>query len=403
MRIGAVCLLFTLGACGGVGTPGPTTLGADEDTGCPSADDALSHTKAELDGPDLDALRPHLHQILVDDGGLRVLLQSVTTILAGVDPSTVTNLLHGFDPSQGLAKLTPHVIDILQYVDGSSPYVAGAHEDPIVALHAILDRCDAADTTTTLAKLLSLEVKLDPVNGPTLAAPGTGDESWLTAVLDASRAAFEDPNVKAVLEKIKLDDGKGTPGSIHIGKDAFELVAKLLAANLAAPNFDPNYTQNLLDQVLVSQITDAASRAKIDGLLSLVLLVTDPSADVFPQVQSLMQCVNANDTQAAIPGMVYDWLTIPTLSVDQFLDDLSASTGTASGATLRAAAIQVMDALVANPDIARDSIGVLAKFLDADTAPVVVHTTLAIRGKGVVGELLHLLDALKQCRPGSSL
>ncbi|HEY4221752.1 MAG TPA: hypothetical protein VGO62_10420 [Myxococcota bacterium] len=385
-------------ACGGVGVAAPKTIGAFEDTGCPSASDALAHARAFIKGPLFDPLRPHLKTILNDNGGLHVILRGGGVLLANLDAGTFQDLLAGIDPSQGLAGLTPHLVDILQYIDGSSPYVDGPHEDPVVAAHAILSTCDAAATVATLDKLLALEVTIGPDGAPALAAPGTGDKTWLSAVLESARAALADQDVLDTLHAIQLDDTQGGTG-IHVGKDAFDLVAKLLASNLAAPNFDPTFTQSLFDQVLVSRLTTDEGRAKVDDMLKLILLITDPSADVFPDVQSLMQCVNKTDVNAAIPGMLYDWLTIPDLTVDSFLTDLDGATGGAAAAQLRTALIAVLGVLADNPDTARDMIAVVAQLIDADTAPIVVHTLLAIRGQGVVGEVLHLQSTLAQCRP----
>src|SRR5213078_3149309 len=126
-----------------------------------------------------------------------------------------------------------------------------------------LTQCDAAQTVDTLRGLLDLEVTVDPVTGkPTLAVTGTGQEAWLTAVVDAAKAAADDETVVATLKQIQLDDTEGGTG-IHLGKDAFELVAKLLAANLAAPNFDPAFTRQLLDDVIVSRLPDDNAKAKV--------------------------------------------------------------------------------------------------------------------------------------------
>ncbi len=385
------------GGCGGVGVEAPHTIGANEDTGCPSADDALAHTKAALDSPSLHALRPVLTRVLVDEGGLRVLLRAASVILDNTDATAFRRLFSGLDPQNGLGDLTPHVVDVLRYVDGSSPYVPGAHPEPVAALHAVFSQCDAAQTVAVLRALLQLEVTTGPDGKLVLAAGGTGDQAWLSAVLDAAQVALDDPEVLAVLQQIQLDDGQGERGSIHIGKDAFELVAKLLAANLSAPDFDPAYTRTLLDDVIVSRVNGDDARAKVDHLLDVILLITDPAADVFPDTQIAMACVNHADSDAALPGMIYDWLTIPELSVDTFLTDVTGAAGGEGGGDLRLAVVDLMGALEPEPDLARDSAAVFAKLIDADAAPAGVKALLDLQGKGVVAEVAHLKDAVASC------
>jgi hypothetical protein len=149
----------------------------------------------------------------------------------------------------------------------------------------------------------------------------------------------------------------------------------------------------------VSRINDDASKAKVDAMLDLALLITDPAADVFPQTQSIMACVNDADGDAALPGLIYDWLTIPELSVDKFLDDVSSSTGTDSAGDLRLALIDVSSTLEGSPDLVRDVSAVAAKLIDADVSRITIRALLSIQGKGVVSELAHLKQAIDECHP----
>jgi hypothetical protein len=406
--VGALLTVAGLASsCGGVGVEAPRVIGADEDTGCPSAEDALARTREALGITDhdgapsaLDELRPALVRVLIDDGGLRVLFQGVVAIIDDTDPVTTRRLLSGINPEEGLGGLTRHLVEVLRYIDGSSAYVEGAHLEPIGAAHDILTTCDAPETFSTARRLLQLEVTYGP-DGPTLAEAGQGEEPWLNAVLESARAAFDDPALRDVLDRIELEDPDAPPGdpnAIHVGKDAFQLLAKLLAGNLAAPDFDAGYTRQLLDDVILSRITDDAARKRVDDLLDLVLLVTDPSAAVFPQVQSLMGCVNHADADAAIPGLLFDWLTIQELSVDEFLDDVSASTGSPSAGDLRLALIDVLGALEARPNVARDVTRVGAQLIDDETAPLVVRAVLRLQGTGMLTEVSELAATLEECR-----
>lgn len=396
-------------SCGAVGVAGPQVLGAREDTGCPSADDALAHTRRALGisgeedggGDALAELRPELTRILVEEGGLRVVFQGLTAVLADTDPVTTKRLLSGIHPEDGFGALTPHLVELLRYVDGSSSFSPEAHLEPMGAMHDVLVECEAAQTIATFRRLLQLEVIAGP-EGPALAEAGQGGDVWLQAVLDAARAALVDPALRDLLERIELEDpdgAPGAPGSIRVGREAFLVLARLLAANLAAPDFDPAFTRDLLDDVLLSRVTDEAARARVAALLDLMLLVTDPAADVFPQMQSLMECLNGADAEAAIPGLLFDWLTIDELSVDAFLEDVSSSTEGDSAADLRLALLEVLGAFEARPAVAADVSRVMAGLLDERVAPMLVRAALALRGTGLLGEVTSLADAVAACHP----
>lgn len=407
-------------ACSGEGIAAPHVIGAREDTGCPSADQALAHARGALgidgrgsDDDVLGGLREVVRAVLVDEGGLRILIQGAAVLLADGSRITLDRFLSGIDPGSGLGGLTPHTTEVLRYIDGSSVHAQGAHPETLAALHEIVDTCDAASTLSTLRILLELEVS-DGVDGPALAPPGQGERSFLAALLESAQRAVEEPALQEVLDTIELadpadpadpSDPAGT-GTIRVGKEAFALLARLLGANLAAPDFDPTYTRSLLDEVILLRISDDAARAKVDAMLDLLLLLTEPDAAVFPQVQSLVGCVHGADPGAALPSLVYDWLTIEGLSVDAFLADVATATDTVSADELRLALIDVIGALEAAPVVANDLASVLARFLEADHAALLVKTMLRLQGRGVVTELARLTFAIEECHPrapGSAL
>lgn len=408
----AFLLQAAFSSCGGEGIAAPAVVGAHEDTGCPSVDEALARTRAQLGiggtedvhaerADPLEELRPEITRILVDEGGLRVVLEGFTALVADIDAVTLKRLLSGVHPGEGLGALTPHLVELLRYMDGSSPSSPEPHLEPLAAMHSILDKCEAAETLSTMRRLLALEVRDGP-DGPALVPTGEGDEVWLTAVLEAARVALADPALRDLLERIELEDPDGTagdPGSIRVGRDAFLLLARLLAANLSAPDFDPDFTRRTLEDVLLARVTEQATRDRLSALLDLALLVTNPAADVFPQVQSFMQCVSQADAEAALPGLLYDWLTIEELFIDEFLDDVSSATGTAAADDLRLATIDVLGALEARPAVANDVARVMAGFVDDRVAPMLVRAALALQGTGVLAEVTSLADAVAACHP----
>ena len=391
-------MILMAASCGAVGVAAPQVIGAREDTGCPSADEALAHTKAALDLPAVTALKPHLQRILVDEAGLRVLIQGLAAMLTDVDQVTFAQLRAGLSPEEGLGALTPHVVEVLRYFDGSSSFLAGAHPEPLAAVHAMLSSCEAPATLSTARRLLLLEVGRAPDGAWALAEPGAGERSWLGAVLEAARAAVRDPTLAEVLERLELEDEEAGPGTIRVGRAAFQLLAVLLAQNLSAPDFDPDATRTLLDDSLLQQIPDDVARAKVDAALDVLLLIAEPSADVFPQTQALMGCVNDADEDAALAGMVYDWLTIEALPLNAFLDDMAEVTSVDRATDLRLALIDVLGAVETRPAIATDVVHVMGAFVDEDAAPALVPALLGLQGQGVLRELMGLADGLEACR-----
>lgn len=406
---GALVLGGGMGACGGQGTEAPRTIGAHEDTGCPAADEALGITRETLglssEGDALEELRPELRRILVEEGGVRVLLRALTELSGDVDRATIDRLIAGIAPSGGFGTLTPYVVELLRYIDGSSTYAPGPHLEPLEAAHAILAECEAPATLDTVRGLLLLEVKVG-TQGPSLVPPGAGDRAWLGAVVDAASAALADPAVRTLLEGIELAepaevetaDPDGGTRPIRVGREAFVLIARLLAANLAAPDFDPTFTRRLLEDTVVVRIEDEQARTRFTRFLDLVLLVTDPSADVFPKVQSIMRCVNEADANAAIPALVYDGLTIDGLSVHEVLANVSSSTQGDTAAELRRAVIELLGAMEAHPALAGDIVRVVAGFFDERTGPILVRSLLRVQGTGVLAELTSLAGVLESCR-----
>ena len=399
MSLRGVAFVVVIAAgCGAVGVTAPHVIGAREDTGCPAANDALAHTKAALDLPGVAALRPHLERVLVEHGGLRVLIQGLAAMLTDVEQAAFAHLRAGLNPDVGLGSLTPHLVEVLRYIDGSSAHIAGAHPEPLTAVHAMLAQCPAPATLSTTRRLLALEVRADPTGAWVLADPGTGERSWLGAVLEALRAVASDPVFVAALEELELEDESEGGGTIRVGRDAFRLLSSLLVANLAAPDFDPASARALLDDALALRITDAAARAKLDRALDVALLIAEPSADVFPQTQALMGFLNQADEDAAIGGMLYDWLTVEALPLDAFLDDAAETAGVETATDLRVALVDMLGAVEARPALASDVTLVLAELLDEQAAPALVSALLAVQGQGALHELLGLVDGVEQCR-----
>lgn len=403
----AVCCFVVVVGCSAEGKEAPHVIAPDEDVGaCPSGDSVLTSFKAELDGGTFDALRPTLETVLVDGGGLKtnlLLLSLVLPELSGDEVKTVLRVLTSDDGKATVDAFLPHLINILEYLHGSGTFIPGPHLAPVDAAHEILTSCDAAEQLQTLRDLLALEVRRVPGAEQSWVAadPGTGDSSFLFALLDAVDRAAANPKMKELLTKIQIEeDGDvGGGGQVVIGRDAFLVLAKLLAANIAAPDFQLQPTRDILEDVLVPQLDgDAAAEASLDELLDLMGLLVEADSTMFEGMQGFMGCVDRHDEEAAIPGMLFDYMTIDELPLQDLLDDVVGASAGDAQSELRTAIIQILDAVLLHPDVLGDTTNVLAALLDPSVADTTLETVLSLKGKGVLSDLSSFLQTLLTCK-----
>lgn len=381
-------VVTAVSGCGGVGVEAPRVLAPDEDpTGtCPSAEEALKDTNAALDDGRLAALAPIAREILIDDGGLRVALPVMRQTSERLPPGDLLAIADGYAEGEGIARLVPHLVNILQYMDGTSPYLAGEHYAPLEAMHRVLTRCDPTETLGAVRRLLDLQVTL----------PDGTTTAWIHVMFDALVAVAEEPEFVALLERIEFTEaGEGEGEDIALGRDAFVLVTRLIIGNVASPNFDLAYVRGVLDDVLVTQLeVGGDARAKLTALLDLMELVLDPEADIFEHVQVLMQCANRHDEDGAVPGMLFDYLSTEELDFIVFLEDLDGLGSDPAGEALRLSLIEMSAVLEEHPQLTRDLTAVLARFLEPEVARVVVPAVLGLKGTGVLSELLAVVSNL---------
>ncbi len=375
-------MLAVLAACG-EGVEAPAVIGPEQDTGCPKTDDAVADTKAALAEGLFQPVRPVMDDVLRDQNGLTVLVRTVIVVApaAGIDEIVAA----GEGVTAGpFGTLTPHLVNVLRYVDGTGPFIAGEHYEPLEAVHDILAGCDIAANVTTFRKLLELQVD-DGAGGTT---------PWLQQTIDAIVEVASDPEFIALLDSIELDD-EDTGGQLRVGRDAFVLLARLAIGNAASPNFDPQYVRSLIEDVLLRRVDPGdETRAKVGRLLDLIEIVIDPQADIFPDVQSLLGCANRHDEEGRIAGMLFDYLTIEDLSYTTFLQDIGSAGGSDEGSSVRDALLRVARALEAEPRITSDAARVLAALIAPEYARAVVPFVLKLKGRGVATELTQLLDLL---------
>jgi hypothetical protein len=401
-------VLFVAGAvaCGAEGVPAPYTIAPDEDTGaCPSSDDVLGGFQQRLDDGAFDPLRPHVETILVQDRGLATLLSFASAVLPELDGDAVPALLTAVRSEDGRAMLDavkPTFYDVLEYLHGTSIALPGPHDAPIVAARAVVTACDAPATTQMLRDLLALQVRPGAAGEPRFvrATPESATSSWLYAFVDAVDRAARNPTMSAVLQRIEIsDEDVGGDGTVRVGREAFLVLARLLAANASAPNFDVQATRQLFEDVLAPRLqADAEAQAILDELLDLFAVLVDPSSEAFPAVQEFMGCVDRHDHDAAIPGMLFDFLTTDDIPVRDLIAQMADVGGTADAASLRKALVALLDGVLLHPVALGDVAVVVGRLLEPEPAADILGVALELRGSGVLTELLSLVDTVVVCK-----
>lgn len=411
-RVTALAFAAAVGlGCGGEGIAAPPSLGPTDDHACPAADDVLVSAEAQLDAGAFDPLRPHIEAILVQGEGLRTVLNLATLVLPGLDPGVVSTVVEAAsDPGseETLARIKPHLMRVIEYLHGSSEALPGPHPEPLEAAHAVVVNCDPVDNVRLVRELLAVEVRRGaPGSGVAweLAPPGEGEVSFAGALVDAVDRAQQLPAFSSLLERIAIErdgDAPGDGGDIVVGREAFIVLAQLFAANAAAPDFELQPLRELLEQVFVPLLEgDVAAEAALDELLDLLAVIVDERADTFAAIQTFTGCVNRHDGGAAIPAMLYDYLSVDDFAVEALLGDLAEATRSAQAGDLRIAAVSLLDALLAHPAALDDATEVVGAFLAPEVVPTVLDVLLSLRGTGLLTDLLDFVDTLLTCRePG---
>jgi len=384
VRVGsALALFFVALACGADGKDAPYTPLPGENAVCPSTEEALFRTKSSLREGPLAQLGPHVERILVDDGGLRVLFPITLDLVHEVPVETVLGVVDGFDEGRGLARMIPHLIRVVDYIIGESEFVEGSHDAVMGVVHAMLgdqgQSCDVISTLGATHRLLTLRIPDE--NGDLV--------PFIEPFFDAVVALAEDETFGALLGGIEFDED-GAGGGIAVGRDAFILISRLLFENLAADNLDLDYVRALLDDIFVLQFPDdeTGARGKLTRVLDLLEIVVDPSREIFPYAQALIRCTNEVDLDGDFPGMLYDYFSIPDLSLVAFLNDIDAMGADPAGTALRETLERALPILESTPSTTRDAVAVLNRFLADDVRADLLPMIKALRGTGVLSEVL---------------
>lgn len=375
-------------ACGAVGVEAPYVLGPDEAPlgTCTTTEEATAMTRRALEDGRLEDLGALLRGVLFDEGGFRIVLPVVRETAARLPPGQFLRLAEGYGDGEGLARLTPRIVDVLQYVSGAHSAIPGEHYDVVIASQRVLTRCDAARTLTALQRLLELEVVL---------ADGTS-RVWIDVAYDAFVEVAEEPAFRAFLRRLEFSgEGDGAANEVAVGREAFVLLAQLVVGNVAAPGFDLAYLRGVFDEVLARQLAEeGAARAKVTTLLDLIELVLQPEAQIFSDVQALMECADRQDSEGELAGTLHDFLSTEALDFSALLADLDAFGADPAGDALRVALAAFGRVLSDEPALTRDLAAVLGRLFTADAAPIAVNGALDLRGRGVFTELVALFNRL---------
>ncbi len=398
-------------SCGGEGIDAPVTVGPNDDDVCPAADVVLASANAQLDAGAFDPLRPHLEAILVEASGLKTTINLASVVLPDLDDVVAQTLLAAVvDDETGatIDALKPHLINILDYLNGTSPFLPGPHPEPLEAAHGVIVNCDPVDNIRVVRDVLALEVRRAPPGSERayeVAERGQGEISFLGALVDVIDRAQDVPAFQSLLERVAIGDDGSAPddgsegGDIVVGRDAFIVLAKLLAANISAPDFELETTRALLDQVFVPLLEgDTEAEVLLDELLDLATLLVDERGDAFATMAAFMGCVDRHDADAAVPAMLFDYLTIDDLSVEDLLADLAGAARKNQSGELRVAVVRFLDALIAHPAELGDATVVVGAFLEPDVAPTLVSVVVSLKGTGLLSDLSTFMKTVIDCR-----
>jgi hypothetical protein len=378
--LGAIIVFGLWWGCGAEGREGPDVHAPYTDHGdCPTTNSSLKRTRDVISSASWQPVRPQLERILVDDGGIRVLVPAFLYVAHQIDLQLLIHTLSGFEEKTGLARMSVHLRNVVAYFIGESPHIEGAHYGALDTLHVILQdqgrNCDVVQTMGAFKRILALEVDGEP---------------WIEPTFDALLDVANDAAFQELLEEFEFAEESGGE-DIAVGREAFILVMRLLTANMAEENFDLDYFRDLINDLIVLQLPQAVeSQEKLDRLIDYIAILMQPDQDIFPYLQSFVKCVNDVDEDGELPGMVYDYLSIEELSLVQFLEDIDTMGNEPAGQALRPLLIETIGALENEPQLLRDSMWVADRFLEPSVTREIVPALSAVQGTGLLTELIGL-------------
>lgn len=349
-------------SCGAEGRLAPEVQSPRfEDATCPSTDEALAETQAAFDRPELRAMRPHLAQILVRDGGMRLAFPLFVASAREMAAKDLAIVLAGHEEGRGLAHLSGHALALLSHLSAQIESDPDQGRAVSQAAWQVLTRCDAVGTLRSVAKIAVLDI-----------GDGQVRESWLGAVLSSLAFLSEQEQFRGWVSRLRFAVEDKESADVT-GREAVLRAAQLLAANIASPDFEPSYLRGVLEDFLLAQEEQAPElRNELLHLIELLWMVMDPELDVLPAVQSVAGCVNNQDSNAEIVGLIFDLVMQHGIDVPLLASDLDALVAEEEGEAAYRLLLGVDRVLAQKESVARDFIVKFAGFL----APELYSLTL---------------------------
>lgn len=371
-----------LSACGAEGRPGPEVDSPNfESAHCPSTDEALTQTQRALERPELRAMRPHLGEILMRGGGLRLAVPLIAATAREVNTADLATLIDGYADGRGLARISPHLRALLVHLVADIDSAPERTRDATRAAWQILTRCDSVATLRSFAQIAALEV-----------GEGETRESWLYRVLQSVALLEEHPQFQEWVSRLRLAVEGNEPADEAAGREAVLRLARLLAANLASPDFDPTYLRGVLEDFLLSQENQPQElRQELIRLVDLLLVLAQPNLDILPAVQGVAACVTDMDADAALVGLVFDSVLEGDVDVRRMANDLRDLMDEEEGKAALHLVAGMDRAIQSEPRLAKDFIVKSAAFISPDVYDETLPALGALAGSGVVGELVQVV------------
>jgi hypothetical protein len=395
LRLGLACALLAMAlGCGAQGTEAPHVLHPYEDDGqCMGSEEALAATRDQLKEGALSTIGPHVEEILVEDGGMRLVVPGLLLAGRAIGLENALSLTRGYEEGVGLARLKPHLLQVINYVTGESPYIDGEHFAVVDAVHRFVtgqgQGCDHLDSLGAMRRALALEITND--EGETVL--------WFDEAGDALVALVEDQVFQDYLDRFAFDEEDDGSSGVVVGREAFQLVMRLATSNVAQDNFDVSVVRGLLEDFLVFQLPEdlpeqRAARDKALRVVDLFEVILEPDLDLFPYLQSTLKCVNDVDETNEVFGMFFDYLSIEELSLVEFANDLDATAADDAGVSLRLFFSDGVEAMEGAPELSRDTLAVLNRFLEPQRTRDVFRAFTQLEGTGVFSELIVFVERM---------
>lgn len=332
-------------------------------------------TRQALDGGLLDPIGRQLKRVLVDSGQYRALTAVLISLIRQAPPHDLFEALRAMAEADTLGTLTPLYFELVDYITGHSAVGVGEHYQLPRLEQAVLTYCSLPAWLATLRRLVEFQALCADCPG--------GVEPFVPALLRAISELVDDPVYRAQLESMQIQQD----GQLAVGRDAFVLLIGVVVDDVAAPTFDWSYVRSQLDDALGRRLT-GTTRERFDALVDLIGSALDPAAGLLPDLQVALGCLNRNDQEHAIAGMIYDFAVSEQYRVATTLGAAADAYDQPGGQQLLGYVARVFGLLEREPRLASDLATAVAPLFGEQASREVLPALSELRGQGVAHELL---------------